>query len=158
MSAVSGTRRTMKELVDGTIRVQIDIDPLQRGEFLRLFPSIDMPVALAPLAAGFEHAPTAYGKPPPSHDRSAAVPSPTPKPLKPSQRAAVLCKKPAFWAWVREEMEEEVYHEDEAADWLRAYLRLESRSELDHESNELKLTLFEADVERPFAAWSLGVT
>jgi hypothetical protein len=39
----------MKELVDGTIRVQIDIDPPQRADFLRLFPSIDMPVALAPL-------------------------------------------------------------------------------------------------------------
>ncbi len=48
-AAVSGTRRSMKELVDGTIRVQIDIDPPQRADFLRLFPSIDMPVALAPL-------------------------------------------------------------------------------------------------------------
>lgn len=54
ITAVSGTRRSMKELVDGTIRVQIDIDPPQRADFLRLFPSIDMPVALAPLVVNGE--------------------------------------------------------------------------------------------------------
>src|SRR3546814_20450072 len=54
MSAISGTRRAMKEMADGTIRVQIDIDPSCRGDFLSLFPNIDMPVALAPLVANFE--------------------------------------------------------------------------------------------------------
>ncbi|MER2511148.1 MAG: hypothetical protein ABTQ25_01775 [Nitrosomonas ureae] len=47
--AVSGTRRSMKELVDGTIRVQIDIDPMYREVFFRLFGQIDMPVAIAPI-------------------------------------------------------------------------------------------------------------
>jgi hypothetical protein len=54
VSAISGTRRSMKELVDGTLRVQIDIDPAFRDEFLRSFSKIDMPVALAPLIADFE--------------------------------------------------------------------------------------------------------
>lgn len=47
--AVSGTRRSMKELVDGTIRVQIDIDPVYRELFFKLFGQIDMPVAIAPM-------------------------------------------------------------------------------------------------------------
>lgn len=47
--AVSGTRRQMKELVDGTIRVQVDIDPDCRAAFLALFPDIDTRVAIAPL-------------------------------------------------------------------------------------------------------------
>ena len=50
--AISGTRRAMKELVDGTIRVQIDIDPPFRAAFLSMFPDIDMPIALAPLQIG----------------------------------------------------------------------------------------------------------
>lgn len=54
LDAVSGTRRAMRELVDGSIRVQIDIDPAFRDVFLRLFSKIDMPVAIAPLAADFE--------------------------------------------------------------------------------------------------------
>lgn len=52
--AVSGTRRSYKELADGTLRVQIDVDPPMRTQFLRLFPEIGMPVALAPLAKDFE--------------------------------------------------------------------------------------------------------
>lgn len=51
---VSGTRRAMKEMADGTIRVSIDVDPTHRAAFLKLFPNIDMPVALAPLVNDFE--------------------------------------------------------------------------------------------------------
>lgn len=54
MSAIAGTRRKAGELADGTIRVQIDIDPRFKADFHRLFPEIDMPCALAPLALDFE--------------------------------------------------------------------------------------------------------
>ena len=48
-TALWGIRRTARELVDGTIRVQIDIDPKNRKTFNELLGEIDMPVALAPL-------------------------------------------------------------------------------------------------------------
>lgn len=54
MSVIAGTRRSMKELADGTIRVQIDIDPRFKTEFMAAFSVIDMPVAIAPLVADFE--------------------------------------------------------------------------------------------------------
>jgi hypothetical protein len=54
IQVISGTRRAIKEMADGTIRVQIDIDPACRSAFWSLFPSIDMPVAIAPLVADFE--------------------------------------------------------------------------------------------------------
>lgn len=54
MTAISGTRRQMQELADGTIRVKIDIDPAFKKQFQEMFPDIDMPVALAPLVAQFE--------------------------------------------------------------------------------------------------------
>ena len=50
--AVSGTRRALRELADGTIRVQIDIDPRFRSDFFELFSEIDCGVALVPLAPG----------------------------------------------------------------------------------------------------------
>jgi len=53
-TAISGTRRQYKEMADGTLRVQIDIDPAFKKIFLELFPTIDMPVAIAPLRADFE--------------------------------------------------------------------------------------------------------
>lgn len=49
-SAIAGTRKAVKELVDGTLRIQIDIEPRHKKQFHKLFPDIDMPVAIAPLA------------------------------------------------------------------------------------------------------------
>jgi hypothetical protein len=54
LQVISGTRRAMKEMADGTLRVQIDIDPRFRAAFFAAFGQIDMPVAIAPLVADFE--------------------------------------------------------------------------------------------------------
>jgi hypothetical protein len=54
VQVISGTRRAMKEMADGTLRVQIDIDPKFRSAFFAAFGKIDMPVAIAPLVADFE--------------------------------------------------------------------------------------------------------
>ncbi|HFD86880.1 MAG TPA: hypothetical protein ENJ35_04295 [Gammaproteobacteria bacterium] len=50
--AIAGTRKAFKELVDGTLRVQIDIEPRNKAQFHKLFPEIDMPIAIAPLKTG----------------------------------------------------------------------------------------------------------
>lgn len=47
--AVAGVRRAVRELVDGTLRVTIDIEPRDRKDFWTLLPDIDSPVALAAL-------------------------------------------------------------------------------------------------------------
>lgn len=47
--AVVGSRHTMKELVDGTIRVQIDIDPPYREAFLKQFSEVGVAVGLVRL-------------------------------------------------------------------------------------------------------------
>lgn len=52
--AISAVRRTYRELADGTLRVQIDVDPRFKQDFLRLFPETDMPLAIAPLRHDFE--------------------------------------------------------------------------------------------------------
>lgn len=66
VNAVSATRRQYRELVDGTLEVKIHVDPRFKVSFLELFPSIDMPIALAPLNADFErqlsHAPISYAQ------------------------------------------------------------------------------------------------
>ena len=53
-SAIAGTRRAVKELVDGTLRVTIDVDERYKATFHKLFPQIDMPCALVPLKPDFE--------------------------------------------------------------------------------------------------------
>ena len=76
ITAVSGTRRAIKELVDGTIRVQVDIDPRFRRQFFDLFPDIDTAVALAPLSPQAAAAPSPTGQTLESLIQPAAVVAP----------------------------------------------------------------------------------
>lgn len=135
MTAVSGTRRTMKELVDGTIRVQIDIDPIYRQQFLKLFPSIDMPVAIAPLMV--EQTPES---------------KPAFAPVAYRQQAAMLCKDMDFHEFWRETHPNDKIadNEDEQAELLRNFLRIKSRSEIDTNPEVAKVF---AAVVRDFDAW-----
>ena len=53
-SVIAGTRRAVKEMADGTLRVMIDVDERYKAAFHKLFPEIDMPCAIAPLKPDFE--------------------------------------------------------------------------------------------------------
>jgi len=50
--AIAGTRRSAKEMADGTLRVAVDIEPRDKARFHALFPEIDMPIAIAPMQLG----------------------------------------------------------------------------------------------------------
>jgi hypothetical protein len=112
MSAISGTRRSAKELADGTLRVMIDIDPRFKAEFHRLFPNIDMPCALAPLIAEFEH-----------------LPKEKPKGGPLCTLAARWCKDEDFRDWLGVDTEEE------ATIFMRSTCGIESRAQLDHDEH-----------------------
>lgn len=128
MNGVVAVRRTMKELVDGTIRLQVDIDPAHRKQFLELFQEIDMPLALAPL------------------NIAAAPPSKLPKHHKPqqlSQYAAMLCAETAFqdyladvymydWEEAGKASEDP---QERAAECLRHITEVASRAEYDRDTD-----------------------
>jgi hypothetical protein len=54
VTAVPGVRRTAKQLVDGTWRLTVDIEPRHGKDFLHLLGEVDMPVALAPLVPDYQ--------------------------------------------------------------------------------------------------------
>jgi len=118
MSAISGTRRKAQELADGTLRVQIDIDPRFKAEFHRLFPDIDTPIALAPLPLDFERLPQEEKK----------------KGGQLCSLAARWCKDEAFREWLGPNLTEE-----EAAEHVRTVCGISSRSELDHDQEAAAL-------------------
>lgn len=138
MSAISGTRRAFKELVDGTIRVQIDIDPRFKKEFFELFPNVDMPIALAPLVANFERIE--------EEEKQKGGPL--------CRLACIWCKDKDFWEWLYEHYGQgvPVENEDEAAELLRAICEVNSRSELDHDP--AGAARFHNIVRNPFIEWS----
>ena len=112
MSAISGTRRSYKELADGTIRVQIDIDPACKNEFLDSFRQIDMPIALAPLVADFEQR-----KPEPAE---------RPKGGELAKLAGMLCDNEMFQTFIG------ATDAETAAEIVRFQCGIQSRAELDH--------------------------
>lgn len=134
MDAISGTRRAMKEMADGTIRVQVDIDPACRAIFLQLFPNIDMPVALAPLRADFERQQPDTA--PPGSDR--------PKGGELARLAGIFSNNPTFQDWC------EAGSAEEAAEWIRRTCQVSSRADLDHDEEAQKL--FHNLVRLPFVA------
>lgn len=121
--AVSGVRRAYKELVDGTLRVQIDVAPTDKRDFLRLFPEIDTPLAMAPLklkARADDAAEDAKGG-------------------KLAKLAGMLCADADFQAWIEagnrqlaERAPFELSGADLAAHLVRSICGVESRAELDH--------------------------
>ncbi len=125
-SAVSGTRRAMKELVDGTIRVQVDIDPQCREDFLRLFPHIDTRIALAPLRSEHEQQQQEVG----------AL----------CKLACIWCKDSDFRQWLYAEHgggHEFADNEETAAGLLKTLCGVESRKEIDtdHEAKAIFNTI-----------------
>jgi len=137
MSAISGTRRAMKEMADGTVRVQIDIDPRFRNEFFNLFGQIDMPVALAPLVSDFEKS---------TSSSEAVLDKPKGGPL--ARLAGRLCQDAEFLFWA------DVGGEDDAAAWIRNLCGIQSRSELDHDKRAAEI--FHREVRKPFLEWKEG--
>lgn len=135
MSAISGTRRALKELVDGTIRVQIDIDPRFKAEFHKLFPTIDMPVALAPLASDFEQ----------------KEEKPKIGPL--CLLAVRWCKDDSFYEWYSQNVhiEDHEINEQGAASYIKFICGIESRKELD--TNQHAASIFNHAIRTPYMEW-----
>ncbi|MFC4275546.1 hypothetical protein [Achromobacter aloeverae] len=133
MEAISGTRRAMKEMSDGTIRVQVDIDPACRGEFLKLFPSIDMPVALAPLVADFER---------PKTENPVLQQDQQLKGGELAKLAGIFCQQPEFWEFAG------VPDGECARDWILDICCISSRRELDH--NPVAARIFHDLVRKPY--------
>ncbi len=145
--AIAATRRRVKELVDGTLRVEIDIDPNCRTDFLRLFPHIDMPIALAPLVLNFKATAENTG-------------NTEEKELKLSNLAAIWCKSEDFQNWLRNSYPFDYFKikeryappEIEPFNLARALVcnlcGIKSRSELD--TNEQAAALFEEKIGIPY--------
>ncbi|UIY58124.1 hypothetical protein [Burkholderia cepacia] len=134
--AISGTRRAIKEMADGTIRVQIDIDPRFRSTFWALFPNIDMPVALAPLEANFEQQ-----EPKQEAQKGGAL----------AILAGRLCADERFHEFVENtygRVWTTTYPNEDIAQWMREQCGIDSRAELDH--NEAAALRFHQVIRGPW--------
>lgn len=133
MSAISGTRRQIRELVDGSLEVRIHIDPRFKAEFHRLFPNIDVPVAIAPLVNDFER-----------REPESAKGGPL------ARLAGIWCKDSEFLQWLTV-TEKAMFQEDDAAEWIRETCGVESRAQLDND--KIAEDIFQAKIREPYMNW-----
>lgn len=128
MSVIAGTRRSMKELADGTIRVQIDIDPQFKNDFMAAFSTIDMPVAIAPLVADFERKEDVAKQ----SAQSEIIEADKPKGGALAKLAGMWCEDVKFWDWINKLPEHACFSKSEARYVIYDICGIESRAELDN--------------------------
>lgn len=135
---ISGTRRQIRELVDGSLEVRIHIDPQFKQDFHRLFPSIDMPCALAPLVPDFEK----LSKYPEEEKKGGAL----------CRLAGVWSKDEDFQEWLYTHYSDGIpVDEEEAAQWIRVMCKVVSRSYIDHDTEATER--FQRLIRAPFMDW-----
>lgn len=130
---ISGTRRQIRELVDGSLEVRVHIDPRFKQDFHRLFPQIDTPVAIAPLALDFE--------------KLSKYPE-EPKGGELARLAGIWCRNPDFQTWLSKKHPGSKFNEGDAADWVKKICNVNSRAELD--SNPNAAWAFQRQIRQPF--------
>lgn len=145
VTAIPGTRRQVKELVDGTLVLSVHIDPPFKAALHRLFPEIDMPVAIAPLVIG-QHQVMRSG--PGGNDEEAVKHAH--EPIGPRCKLAVMwCKDPQFQDWMV------INHlvgpdPDGAAEGVRNLCGVASRRELDTDADAG--AVFDELIRQPYAS------
>ena len=137
-TAISGTRRQLKEMADGTLRVQIDIDPAYRKAFHELFPDIDTPVAIAPLKTDFDQ--------PREEKKEEQKGGPLAK------LAGIFCNDPKFWEWINiSRITSMAVDAEDARTTILYVCKIQSRKELDH--NPAAARIFHEEIRLPYSNW-----
>ena len=123
MSAIEASSVGVRTLVDGTLRLSIDVEPRHAQAAFALFGAPGTPMALAALRIG-------------KADSVVTSPEPVQKPAesehvgKLTRDAGIICKNPQFQQYALSAGHHPA-GEQGAANFVRAYCRIASRRELD---------------------------
>lgn len=147
MTAISGASMRCRTLADGTLRLEVDIEPRDALSAFQLFGKVGTPVALAALTGQ----PTAETEPSVNPEKGGAI----------SRLAGQWCQMPEFWEWMKiafpflwRTASDELGTEDPAqisAEVIRIHCGVDSRAKLDH--NEMAAKQFHGAIRRPFNDW-----
>jgi hypothetical protein len=118
MEAITGTRRSMKELADGTLRVTVDIDMQFKDVFLTNFP-IDIPIAIVRMTQEAS-AQQLRNNIVTQENRMNGL----------GLFAVRWCKETFFWEWLEDNYGEDIDSEEAASDMIKAICKIKTRREL----------------------------
>lgn len=145
--AIEAVRRQVRELVDGSLEIKLHVEPRFKAEFHRLFPNIDMPVALAPLSLQLSAESL-------RSEAAAAAEVAPPRGGELARLAGRLCNDVEFQEWLAGNFAREKVDSNAAAALVRAICGVSSRAQLD--SNADAAQTFHETIRKPFNEWVNG--
>lgn len=130
-------------MMDGTLRISFDIEPMHAQDAFKLFAAPGTPAAIAALAVGY----AAKGEP---------KPEPLCEPEKPkggplSKLAAMWCNDPEFWTWLETDPDNAASSPKGAAACIYALCEITSRAKLDHD--EIAAEKFHRLIRGPYSKY-----
>lgn len=148
MTAISAAAMRCRTMADGSLRIEVEVEPRDAQQAFALFGMPGAPMALAALAVGH-----------------ASVKEPEPVKPKGGERAkwvAMRCNEPEFQAWIKTRwpditrmIDSRLNARDAAASIVRTACNIDSRAELDADPHVSEW--FDDNIRKRWAAHS-GVT
>lgn len=139
MSIIEGAAMRCRTMADGSLRIEIEVEPRNAQAAFALFGAPGRAVALAALKDGAQ----AVTEKPVSDK---------PKGGEWAKLAGIWCNSPQFWVWantVQQDMP--VNSPSSAADFMRIECDVNSRAEFDNDSSAL--ARFNSAIRHPFMRW-----
>lgn len=140
MSAIPCASVSLKTMMDGTLRISFDIEPMHAQDAFKLFAAPGTPAAIAALAVGYASK-SDMGNP--------ITEKPKGGPL--AKLAGMWCNDPEFWAWLTLSNKGRCQCADDAAECLYAICEVDSRAELDHDEEAAEI--FHREIRGPFSKY-----
>jgi hypothetical protein len=142
MSVIEAAAMRCRTMADGSLRIEVEVEPRNAQAAFALFGAPGRAVALAALKDGA--------------GAVTEIPvSEKPKGGEWAKLAGMWCADPDFWKWVGSVMHSgricHVYNECDASVFIREICRIESRAYLDHDSHGLHR--FKIAIRDPFVEW-----
>lgn len=150
-SVIAGASMRCKTMADGSLRIEVEVEPRDAVAAFTLFGAVGTPVALAALKVGESGAEPGGEGDKPAEPKGGML----------ARLAGQWCQMPEFHEWcersfrfswnaIIEEIGEHAEHAEVAAELIRRHCGVKSRAELDHDKRAADQ--FHAAIRQPFAA------
>lgn len=153
MSVIEAAAIRCRTRVDGSLVIEVEVEPRNAQAAFALFGTPGRAVALAALKDGNG----AFVDTSPEHvQKTAESEHDRPKGGEWAKLAGMWCNDPDFWAFCNQAYPEDspILNAEHAAMSIRVHCSIQSRAELDH--NPEALELFKAWFIRPFQKWMVA--
>ena len=151
----------LQTMADGTLRLTLDVEPLNSQKAFALCSEPGVTFALARLTdeAAKQQMQDDFKKQADEPSDNTVQLKPAKKPMLLSVECALWCKAPEFWGWLNEHFsvrydygdEGIIRNEDKAVAFIKSHLEIASRAELDSEG--AKRDSYIKHIQTPYRAW-----